>query len=457
MGRRELRWSVVAAWLVSRGWLFLVTLDVLYDPYPIVKTDVSGIYEPWFQVLRDGTFPIEDVMWQYPPGAAGVLLLPGLLPMSYPHAFFTLMLLSDAVAFACLLRGRSLWGAALWTAAVPLLGPMILSRYDLLVTALAVAALLASARRPWAGGLLTGVAAAVKVWPVLLLVGAPRGRRFLELAVWTLIGAAAVVCGFAAAMPGAFDFLSAQRDRGVEVESVFATPFHIARFYGWSGRVSFNYGSMEFLGPQVSLVGRLSLAASALALMWLLLWRIRARVWTPATQFDAALTAVLLFVVTSRVLSPQYLVWLVGLAAVCLTRRETSQRPVAALILLAVPLTTWEFPVWFGWVITGEPEAVTVLLLRNALLVAAAVWSAVRLWRAGRPAIRHATAPRTPAEADAPADPPAVEPVGAAAAFRASDWPPPAPREVSPSPAPARSVPPSTDASRTALGEPGSG
>ncbi|WP_372498658.1 glycosyltransferase 87 family protein [Yinghuangia soli] len=423
---RESRWSIAAAWAVSRAWLFLVTLGVLYNPYPIVTDDVRYTYFGWYEILRAGSFPIGDVTWQYPPGAAGALLLPGLLPLSYPTAFFTLMLAADLAALVFLLRGPSRLGAMLWVAAVPVLGPMILSRYDLLVTALAVAAL-SCAARPRVSGVLTGVAAAIKVWPVLLLIGAPRGRRLYEAALWTLVGAGAVVLGFAAALPGAFDFVTAQRDRGIEIEAVAATPFHIARAYGWSGEARFTYGSMEFLGPHIAAAGRICLAASALDLVWLLLWRRQAQRWTHATMPDAALTAVLLFVVTSRVLSPQYMVWLIGLAAVCLTRRETTQRPAAVLILLAVPLTTWEFPVWFGWLAASEPQAVAVLAARNVLLVAAAVWSARRLWNGSR------------------------EPE-----FTAADWPAPVPRAAAPSPAPARSGPPSPDATRTGRAAPGS-
>ncbi len=422
------RWSIAAAWAVSRTWLLLATLGVLHNPYPIVTSDVSGIYRPWYEVLRSGTFPVDDVMWQYPPGAAGVLLLPGLItPLSYTHAFFVLMVIADAVALVCLLRGRSPLGAGLWVLAVPLLGPMILSRYDLFVTALAVAALKLLASRPRTGGFVIGIAAADKVWPVLLLLGAPR-RRLVELGLYAVLGAGAVVLGFAAALPGAFDFLGAQHNRGIEIESVFATPFHLARDNGWSGEVRFNYGSIEFLGPHVDLVARLSLAASGLCMVWLLYWRATARRWTEAMPYDAALTAVLLFVVTSRVLSPQYMVWLIGLAAVCLTRRETTQRPIAVLILLAVPLTTWEFPIWFGRLMAGEPHAILVLLFRNALLVGAAVWSASRLWRAARP-----------------------EPV------KAEDPPAPAPRAASPSPAPTRSAAPLPDATRTAREAQGSG
>lgn len=114
---RESRWSATAAWVLTRTWLLLVTLGVLYNPYAIVTSDVSDIYAPWAEILRSGTFPVDDVMWQYPPGAAGVLLLPMLMvPLSYSHAFFVLMVIADGVAFACLLRGRSVLGPAMWVA-----------------------------------------------------------------------------------------------------------------------------------------------------------------------------------------------------------------------------------------------------------------------------------------------------------------------------------------------------
>ncbi len=101
-------------------------------------------------------------------------------------------------------------------------------------------------------------------------------------------------------------------------------------------------------------------------------------------MYDAALAALLIFTVTSRVISPQYLVWLVGAAAVCLTVRGTSQRPVALLILAATPLTLVEFPLVFGDVVASRPGAIAVLTARNVLLLVATVLSCVRLWRSTR-------------------------------------------------------------------------
>ncbi|MEU3026244.1 glycosyltransferase 87 family protein [Streptomyces incarnatus] len=374
---------LLATWCVTRAVLLLFVLGVYVFPGPDVTTDVSVIYRNWYEVLRQGTFPLDDVTWQYPPAAALAILAPALLPfLSYPHAFFALAFLADLVVLALLLRadrrpGRSRRGAWVWVAGVPLLGPTVYARYDVMVTAVAVAALLAGARHPRVMGALTAFGALLKVWPALLLAGAVRRRAWVSAAV-TGAGLAAV---FALWMPGAFAFLTFQRERGTEVESLGALVFHVARHFGWSGQVLLNYGSIEFLGPYVPEVSAAALALSAGAFGWLLLWRLKARRFPAHTLTDAALTAVLLFTTTSRVISPQYLVWLIGLAAVCLTHRASRMTAPALLVLAASFLTVLEFPVGFVHVVTSDWYGTTLLLLRNGLLVTATLLAARRLWR----------------------------------------------------------------------------
>ena len=374
---------LLATWGVTRAVLLLCVFGVYVFPGPDVTSDVSVIYRGWYEVLRQGTFPLDDVTWQYPPAAALAILSPALLPfLSYAHAFFVLAFLADLAVLALLLwrsgrAGRSRRGAWVWVAGVPLLGPTVYARYDVMVTAVAVAALVAGARHPRLMGALTAFGALLKVWPALLLAGAVR-RRAWGAAALTAAGLAAV---FALSMPGAFAFLTFQRERGTEVESLGALVFHVARHFGWSGQVLLNYGSLEFLGPYVPEVSAAALALTAGAFGWLLLWRLRARRFAPHSLADAAFTAVLLFTVTSRVLSPQYLVWLIGTAAVCLTHRASRMTPPAVLVLAASFLTVLEFPVGFGHVVASDWYGTTLLLLRNGLLVAAALLAARRLWR----------------------------------------------------------------------------
>jgi hypothetical protein len=390
--RRSLPW-LLTTWGVTRLLLLLFVFKVYVFPGPDVTSDVSVIYQSWYDLLRTGTFPLDDVTWQYPPAAALPILAPGLLPfLDYASAFFVLAFLADLVVLALLLYAGlrpnlRLHGAWVWVVGVPLLGPTVYARYDVMVTAVAVAALLAGARHPRLMGALVGFGAMLKVWPALLLLGV-RGRRAWASAVATVAALAAL---FALAMPGAFAFLTFQRDRGTEVESLGALVFHVARHHGWDGQVLLNYGSVEFLGPWVNIVSTAALTLTGMTFGWLLLWRLVATRFEAHTAADAAFVAVLMFTVTSRVISPQYMVWLVGVAAVCLCFRAGRMGVPACLVLVACFVTVLEFPLWFADVVTSTPLGITLMVVRNGLLVLATVLAARQLWRS--------TAPKpTPAE-----------------------------------------------------------
>jgi hypothetical protein len=363
-----------------------------------VAREVWRLYSGWYGVLAHGSFPTHDTTWQYPPGAGAVLLAPALLPwLSYFQAFVVLTLAADALVAAALARagrlpGRSLLGAALWTGGLPLLLHLPLARYDVQVTALAALSLLALGRSPRAGGVFGALGALVKVWPVLVLLGTPRGRPTREAWGWAAVTGAASLAALAVLFAHPLSFVREQGGRGVQIESLGGTALNLARKAGWPGRTQYQYGAAELVGPHVHAVATTSLGLTALAFVLLVVWRVRARRWTEATPFDAALCAVLLFTVTSRVISPQYMIWLVGLAAVCLTSRHTGQRPVAALVLAATAVSTVVFPMYYQEVVDGTWTGCLLMLVRNGILASAAVLSFVRLWRSARPETKN---PRT--------------------------------------------------------------
>ena len=118
-------------------------------------------------------------------------------------------------------------------------------------------------------------------------------------------------------------------------------------------------------------------------------WRLliasgRAR-WQPELAADAPLAATLLFLIPSPVLSPQYLLWVTGLAAACLATGRTTQRPVALAVLAAAGLTQVIFPVGWPSLLAGSGAVTCVLAARNGLLVVAAALSCQRILRATSP------------------------------------------------------------------------
>jgi len=367
-------------WLVSRTVLYL------FGTVPRLAGDV-GLYQHWYVCcLSRSAFPSADPMWQYPPGAGLVLWLPGWLPGSYLDDFVLLATGCDlAVAIvlrAASRRGGSPAGAWYWVCGVPVLGPLAVDRLDMIPVMLSVLALRAAGRGAVRGGLLA-VAAAVKAWPVTLLAGTAPGqwRRVLP-------ALAAMLAVLVFLRGPTMSFLAHQEARGTEIESAVAVPFMIWRLDGWHGSLVYKYGAWQLSGEQAGLAvdaSRLSLILIAVAVTaWCAataLGRIR---WRAEFAADAPLAATLLVLVASPVLSPQYMLWAIGLAAACLAASRTTQRPAALAILAAALLTVIVFPTGWQGLLRGSATITGILVARDALLAAAAAASCWRVLSAAR-------------------------------------------------------------------------
>ncbi|WP_171114166.1 MULTISPECIES: glycosyltransferase family 87 protein [Streptomyces] len=389
--RRHPLAALATAWILTRAlmlWLLAHNSQPLLG-HGAVTREVWVTYHRWYEALTQGAFPADDPLWQYPPGAGLVLLSPALLPgLTYFRAFVALTLVADALMALALTRagtrpGRTLLGATLWILALPLLLHIPLARYDVQVTALAVISLLTLGRSTRACGVFAALGALVKVWPALVLLGTPKGRAGRSAWGWAAVSGTAVLLLLCVLFNNPLAFLLHQGERGVQIESFGGTLLGLATHAGWPGEVKYQYGAMEFTGPYVSAVATASLALTAVAFALLLLWRLRARAdaFGEAVPYDAALAAVLLFTATSRVISPQYMVWLLGLAAVCLTSRHTTQRPVAVLLVTATAVSAVAYPGLYAEVVHSTWTGCALMVVRNGLLAAAAVLSFTRLWR----------------------------------------------------------------------------
>jgi len=424
---------LLTVFAVTRTALLYLTIREPHLDIPSSTGDVRYYYHGWYSTLSHGAFPYHDVRWQYPPAAALVMLAPGLLPFSYETSFYLVCFAFDVLAFVLLLwtchvrrrrttdgTGRGApWAAWVWDVGVPAGGPIVYGRYDVIVTSVTICALVllvsptarparAGARR-LVGGALVGLGAMIKIWPALVLLALGPARRARSAWISAVGSGIVILFAFCLTMPNALEFVSHQGHRGIEIESLGALPFQIAVHHGWDGRLV-NYSSFEYVGAWTNVVALLCLISSVLATAWLVVWRVTVRTWNSSTVADAALVALLLFVVTSRVISPQYMVWLVGLGAVCALnfRRggDSVMRLPVVLVLAATVLSAVEFPWKFDDLIAAQRGAVLLLTVRNLLLVSATLIGAARLWRSTR-----AVAEETIAESDLVA---LTEPVPAA-------------------------------------------
>ena len=99
---------------------------------------------------------------------------------------------------------------------------------------LAGGALLAARRRPWLTGALTGLGAAIKLWPALLAGAFAVRRRGRGPMLGAFVGVGFGLAALSLAAGGAsrlFSPLTWQSGRGLQIESVWATPLMVARAF----------------------------------------------------------------------------------------------------------------------------------------------------------------------------------------------------------------------------------
>jgi len=351
LARNRLFWIAVGVWLATRG---LIAGDVgfWHDTGPRLQ-DVNN-YEVWSHYLTAKHAIPGGESWQYPPGAAFLMLLPRLGPGTYGESFVGLMLLADLAGLALLaLLGRrsgNYAGVWVWLLGVPLLGTFSVLRFDLVPAVIGVAALVVIHRRPNWFGALAGLGAAIKVWPIVLLFGEWDRRRLIRAAAAALGTIVLVFVISALAFGDPTSFLGEQSGRGLQEEAVATVPWHVqAIFSGEAPAREIRSGAWEIATPGADTIAGLlewlTVAALAAAAAW---WWYRARairagqvhLADATVSRDFVFTIVLLLVVTSRVLSPQFMVWLLALSAVVLTAGSTRLARPAWLVLGATILST---------------------------------------------------------------------------------------------------------------------
>ena len=280
--------------------------------------DDLNIYSGWGAGLAEGRVPSADPMWQYPPLAAFVFGGVGLLG-SQPWLFALLFVAVDIAISVLLARDgtrRGRWeGFAVWLAAPLLLGPIMYGRYDSVPTLAAMAGLLALSA-PAAAGAILAVGGGLKVWPAVMAMAMSQ-RSWLRGALGAAVATGVVLVTAAWAYPSVISgFLGNGEARGLQTESVAALPFVWARLFVGEAGVpeAFRYGSSEVGLPLADAVAPWLIPLTGLGLLALVVARALGRL-DHVPVADIAFVAILWLTITSRVLSPQYNVWLVGMAA----------------------------------------------------------------------------------------------------------------------------------------------
>jgi hypothetical protein len=386
--------SVVAAAFAAIA-LFVVSWTLLHVGFYKHKQLIdTPVYQRYGNAIADGKVPYRDFEVEYPPGALPVFALPGLaepghdqqVSTGFRRSFETLMWLCGAAALAAMavilraLRRSTLnvWAALCIAAIAPLLlGSVILSRFDLWPAAIVVAALAALVSgRLRLGHALLGLGVTAKLFPAVFVplgfafVWKRAGRRealtCLALALGVVV---AVFAPFLILSPGGvWHSLSVQLTRPLQVESLGSALLLVGHHvFGLGVTGDTSHGSQNLAGNAAAGLAVASTVLQAVVLIWI--WAAFARGRGDAEALVRSTVAALCaFIAFGKVLSPQFLIWLIPIVPLVRGRRGLG---ASALMALALVLTQIWFPFrYFRLALHFEAGLSWLLLARDLTLVA---------------------------------------------------------------------------------------
>ncbi|MDX6518100.1 MAG: hypothetical protein QOF50_946, partial [Gaiellaceae bacterium] len=324
---------LIASWTALHGWFF-------------AESQISDlpVYIKYGNRIGAGHVPYRDFHVEYPPGALPIFAAPALghSPSSfdsYRRLFETLMFFAAAFglialwqALRCLGTGlaRTVGMLAVAGLAPLALGSVVLSRFDLWPAAICVGAVAALVcGRPRLGLALLGLGVATKLWPgvvvpfALVYVWRREGRRrALAAGGWFAGVLAAWVLPFLIVSPaGLWHSVSGQLTRPLQIESLGSSFLLVAHRFGLEITMRSSHGSQNLDGtaPYAIGVAQTVLQVAVLAGLFAAFARLLRPAPDDFVRYAAA--AAVAFVALGKVLSPQFVIWLVPLVLLVRGRR----------------------------------------------------------------------------------------------------------------------------------------
>lgn len=400
-------------WIREHSLLFfalihvVIFLGVFADLDQLVGSNALERYVA-LQML-DGQVPYRDFLSEYPPLALLSFLIPALLfpgPTAYGFAFAAQMLLLDLVVLFILASLASRLKMRLWhvlgiyTLFLLAVGLLVTGRYDLLPATLVLAALYAfvSGRNKSAWALLA-LGTMAKVYPIIIapifVLYLLRQRRYGQLISGgaTFLGVVLVLVlpWLVLSADGFWQFLSYHAERGLHSESSYGSLLLMGQVLGLTQLTAqLTFGSWNLISPVADSLSKASVYISVGLLLGIyglyarLIWRRPGPVaGTAAPDAGAAasllrysLLAVLIMLLSSKLFSAQFLIWLCPLLP--LVNGQWRYAPWL-LFLAAAVLTQYIYPFHYiefelGSLELGSPYLVIMMAGRNFLLAVMAVF-----------------------------------------------------------------------------------
>ena len=399
MTRLDPRRAPAVVLLLAPPILLVLIVGLTAEPTRLIFAGDLSVYRRYGLQVLGGSIPYLGFNVEYPPLALVPMTLPLLAPprggiddLGYIWRF-TLAQGALATAAGWLLfeaTGRSRSTLVLWAVLVGLAWASVALRYDLWPVLCVLVAVVVVDRRPGAAGVALGLGTMLKLYPIALLpvLGAyALARRDRAGFVRLLVGCASVVvlvmaAAWVLAGPASLQWLLYQQERGLQIESLGAgllLGLHV--LVGQPLDVAYAFGSVQVRAPGSDLL----VAASPIALAVLLgvvtavaalrfRWDYARLGRVPSSSVHlASAAAIAVLLVGSKVLSVQYVIWLLPFA-ILLPRR------MRWLLLAVTALSTAIYTIDYTGLWHLEAPIIVALLVRNVLLAVIAAWLVGEIW-----------------------------------------------------------------------------
>ena len=243
----------------------------------------------------------------------------------YQVAFAIWMLLLAALIFFALSKTRSTSAAIAFAFYLVIVNwGDAAARFDLVPAALILGSVLLAARTKWKWAFaLLALATMIKFFPVLLVIPfliaqqKQSSEKWYSWHRWSALGVYCGICVVVTLLSLSLNIVDTINpflyffNRPIQVESVPATILWLGNFWGFPIKIIQSYGSVNVLSAlseTVSLSSSICLVVGLLYTFWLQ-WRGKLDIYT------ASLLTILIIIITGKVFSPQYLMWIAPLLA----------------------------------------------------------------------------------------------------------------------------------------------
>ena len=393
--------------LIIFGIIHTLILLLLFNSGIYHNSSLAGDVTEFFKYsskIVNGSLPYRDFAVEYPPLALVCFTIPRLITSTfsaYRWAFSVEILIFDLMALfllSKLSRGlgiNPITAMVIYTLLIIGIGPLVIYRFDLIPAVMVLACLYAFSRGKyglaWAV-LATGVM--TKIYPIVIapifLIYELSQHRYkevlMEIGLSALIAEIIIAPGFFISPAGFINSFLVQMHRGLQLESTYSSFILLFQNLGLTKIYVESAGpliaSMDVISPAASLLSEIApfvLVPALILIYWLFYRRTSNKTGglSPRKQPDMvniiyySFLAILIFIISSNVFSPQYLIWFFPIAPLVIWRWKNA---LWLVLIIVSALTYYEFPLHYNLLEKGNPLLVYILLSRNILLIVLTGW-----------------------------------------------------------------------------------